>query len=46
MYVCGGVCLPKHRCPRKPEVTDSPGAGVTGGCESPDVAAGNQTWVL
>lgn len=35
MYVC--VCQKKAL---------SPGAGVTGGCEAPDVAAGNQTLVF
>lgn len=28
-------------CPKRPEVGSSPGAGVAGSCEPPDVDAGN-----
>ena len=41
----GGVC--SHVCTwpwRSAESAGSPGAGVTGSCELPDVGAGNQTW--
>lgn len=35
------------RCPRRPAgVSDFSEAGVTGGCEPPDLGAGNQTGVL
>lgn len=33
-----------HRVQKR--VLDSPGAGVTGGCELTNLAAGTQTWVL
>lgn len=34
------------RCPGKPEDVGSPGAGIRGGSEIPDVASGYQTWFL
>lgn len=34
------------QCPRKAKVSDSPGVGVTGGCQLPCVGAGNRMWGL
>lgn len=42
--MCVYVCAHEHNCMRRPEEgVRSPGAGLTGGCESPDVEAGNGT---
>ena len=39
--VCLWVCAHECKCPRRPEVTESSGARVTGGvCELPSVDAG------
>lgn len=49
--VCsGGVCVSPPHVSRSPQMSEegvgSPGTGVPGSCELPDVSAGNQTWVL
>lgn len=43
VYVCGSLWLCAHdcQCSRKPVALDSPGAGVSNGCELPSVSAGN-----
>ena len=44
MCVC--VCVSVCMCEWVPDEAKSPGAGVTGNCEPPDVAAGNPIWFL
>lgn len=42
----GEVCIHEYRCSQGPEVWGPPNTGVIGGCELPDVSAGNQSQVL
>lgn len=39
-------CLYECKCPQKPDMPFHSGAGVIGGCESPDMGVGHQTCVL
>lgn len=39
--LCIYVCAPECRLPRGPEVSDSPGAGITGICVMPNLETGN-----
>lgn len=46
VYVSVWVCVGEFKYPQKPEVWDSLELDLTGGCLSPDVGAGSQSWVL
>lgn len=39
--VCGRKCAREERCPQKPELVDSPGAGDTGGCQLTNMGTRN-----
>lgn len=43
VFMCACTYMCAHRCPWTRRGCQTPGAGITGSCKSPDIGAGNQT---